>query len=667
MNSEKSSGKQFRIWLRRVIFAAIGTACWVFGLNTIPGQSFEFAINSMLVRQRGALPSPEDVAVVAMDESSYQALNLPMDRPLPRSVHAALIKRLGELGAARVVFDVIFVGRSASPEGDAALEEALSAAPVVLGVEFGSSVSAAGTKSYEVFKPDPFLARKATALATTTMNTDEGVVRYFYKPNHPLVVNYTSLSEAGAGIYTPAHREGRNLPAGSDLITFYGPARTIKTYPLYQILETEVPFPAHLIKGKVIFVGLSLRTGLGAQQKDSFQTPFGDVFGVEIHATQATNLMNGSWTRHPPMREQILLGGSLCFLVCLLAVSLKPVSALTFTALLALAWFAAALAAIHYQVFLAGASIVTIVVPILCLVNTLYHYIRTRRKQKQIEGAFACYLSPAMVTQLKRNPGLLKLGGEELVCSAIFTDIKGFTTISETLGPMRVVSMLNAYFSDVSDAVTNEGGTVIKFIGDAVFAIWGAPLAQEDHAMRAVRAALKIQSVVDEFNKRGEYPLLVTRVGVNTGKMVVGNLGSSSRFDYTAIGDSVNLAARVEGVNKYLGTTVLVTEDAYTELGINDFHFLRMGAIRVVGKEIPIKLYRLSVGAVPPEMRQVWERALDTFASRDWDAAQTAFARVKEVAPELAVASDTYLEAIRSFKEEPPTVSWQGELVMDHK
>ncbi len=655
-----------RAWTRRLLLSVIGTTAWLWGFDTIPGQNYEFAIHDMLVRLQGPLPPPEDVVVVALDEQTFRTFNLPLDRPLPRERHAKLIKRLAKLGAKRVVFDIIFAGQSSNPDWDEELAQSLKSMPVVLGVEYGLAESG-GVQMSEVIKPDPFLAMNTAALAVTAMQTESGASRYFYRSVDPSISHYSTLSEAGGGVLRPEMRQTTPLPLSSDLITFYGPARSIKTISMYQVLEEEVPIPAHLIKDKVVFVGLSMRTGLGAMQKDSFQTPFGDVFGVEIHATQAANILDEQWTRRPSIEEQKLRGGILCFLVCLLVVSLRPQMGFFFTAALAGIWFILTFLALQIQVFLAGAAIVTIAVPLLCLVNTLYWYIRTRKKQKQIEGAFACYLSPAMVTQLKQNPALLKLGGEELVCSAIFTDIKGFTTISETLGPMRVVSMLNSYFSDVSDAVTDEGGTVIKFIGDAVFALWGAPIAQPDHAQRAVRAALKIQEVVERFNERGEYPKLITRVGVNTGKMVVGNLGSSKRFDYTAIGDSVNLAARVEGVNKYLGSTVLVTQDSVTQLGQHPFMFLKMGAIRVVGKEIPVSLYRLLQEPFPEADRARWEKALSLFSARAWDDAERAFKEIMESRADLAVASQTYCDALVEFRATAPGETWQGELIMDHK
>src|SRR6185295_10317029 len=165
---------------------------------------------------------------------------------------------------------------------------------------------------------------------------------------------------------------------------------------------------------------------------------------------------------------------------------------------------------------------------------------------------FNFYLSPEMIAKIVADPSSLNLGGEEIVATALFTDVKGFTTIAESMPAPETAGLLNAYFSRITAYIFDQGGTLIKFIGDAVFAIWGAPLRMEDHALKACEAALSIA----EGQARERF---ITRIGVHTGSMLVGNLGSEQRFDYTAIGDAVNFAARLEGLNKHFGTRALVS------------------------------------------------------------------------------------------------------------
>jgi adenylate cyclase len=635
---------------------------------TAIGNQYELALHTSLVRLRGPQTPPDDVFIVAVDEASYKVLNSPMDRPLPREVYAKLITRLASLGVQRVVFDVLFLGPGANPEWDQKLAQSMSSMPVALGVQLDIR-EFMGTPFHEILKPDPLFADRAAALALVTMKLEEGVARQFFFPaGDEATTGFVTLSEAGAGILRPEQRSPLKMPTRSDLINFYGPLRTIKTFSLYQLLEEEVPIPAQLVRNKTAFVGLSMGTALGSAEKDSFLTPYGELFGVEIHATQAANLLDHSWLHRASVEWERSVGGVLCLLLTLLVLSLRPQWGFLTTIGVAVAWFGAAYAALDVQLFLGGGAIATIAVPICFLTSTLYWYLRTRRRQKQIESAFGYYLSPAILRQLKKDPSLLKLGGEELVCSAMFTDIAGFTSISEQLGALKVVAMLNDYFTEVSQAVLDEEGTVIKFIGDAVFALWGAPVHQDDHAARAVRAALRIQQVVDRFNAEGKYPKLLTRVGVNTGMMVAGNLGSKKRFDYTAISDAVNLASRVEGVNKYLGSTVLVTEDTLAQIaGYSEFLPLRMGAIRVVGKEIPVALYRILLEPIDGSVRLGWEQALAAFAERRWDDSEGLFHSIAEKSSDLSKACETYLEAVAEFRMTAPTERWQGELIMDHK
>ena len=671
LNKRKPSRARRLLFCLRLATAFIGTVGWLWFSTSITGQEYEFALHDALVRLRGPITPPSNVIIVALDEASYDALRLPMDRPIPRAYHAKLLKRLAELGATRVVFDIVFAGQSASPEGDAALADSVSKLPVFLGVDHGVSVEeGSGRVIHELIKPDPFLSTPAAGLALVGLQLEDGVARHFFQNQDENLSDFVTLSEAGAGIKTAQQRSEHQLPRSGDLINFYGKSHSIPTISLYQVLEEEVPIPQKLIKDKIVYVGLALRTGLGVTQKDQFQTPFGDIFGVEIHATQAANLIEGNWIHGPGSDLESVLGSLVVFALLMLLLRLKPQWGITLLVVIIVGWYIAAFIGLKFNIFLAGGSAVTAIMPLAVIISATYWYLRTHKRSVEIERAFSLYLAPSMVTQLKRNPSLLKLGGEEIYASAIFTDIAGFTGISENLGPTRVTAMLNAYFTEVSQAILDEDGTLIKFIGDAVFAIWGAPLPQVDHAARACRAAMRIQEAVDKFNTKGEFPSLITRVGVHTGKMVVGNLGSNKRFDFTAIGDAVNLSSRVEGVNKYLGTTVLATEDALEATKVTggfSANTLRMGAIKVLGREVPVSLFRLSATEVNADLAQSWGKAIASFTSRRWDLAKDLFQQSQTLDPNLKIASDLYLSNLDHFIKEAPGDSWQGELSMEHK
>lgn len=653
-------------WSWHILVALISTLAWLVFSATTSGEGYEFMLHDELVRTRGPRPPPEDIVVIALDEASYDALGLPMDRTIPRSIYAKLIRRLGELGAKRVVMDVVFAGPGASPEGDAEFAAALKTVPVVLGTDHGEYTDN-GTVFHELIKPYGPFAAASHKLALVGLSLDSAMLaRSMYIEKGSYLEGLPTLSEAGAGLDPNNPSDALKLPAPSDLINYYGPSRTIKTLSLYQVLEEEVPIPAVHIRNKVVYVGLVLRTALGANQKDRFATPFGDIFGVEIHATKAANLINRDWIRRPSKTNERIVGSFLVFISCFLIMLLRPIHAGISAVVLAVLWLILSYALLNATFFLTGGSGVLAAVPLAFLVNTTGSYLITLHRQKQIERAFSHYVSPQMVQQLRRNPELLKLGGQEVIATALFTDIAGFTNMSERLGAMKVTQMLNAYFSEVSDVIMDEGGTVIKFIGDAVFAVWGAPVPTIDHADRASKAALKLQRAIENFNSRGKFPRLSTRIGLNTGSMMVGNLGSNRRFDFTAIGDAVNLAARVEGVNKYLGTTLLVTENTKKECEAAAGTYVSMGKITVAGKNIPIELFSAFDPPLQPELLSQWQLALDLFQGAHWDDSRSQFVAVKESACPLSAAADTYIEAIEELRLSR-NETWAGELILKEK
>jgi len=260
-------------------------------------------------------------------------------------------------------------------------------------------------------------------------------------------------------------------------------------------------------------------------------------------------------------------------------------------------------------VFLAGAATVIGILPAIVLVSALVSYVSARRAELSLRSAFSLYVSPDMVPKLQQEGGALKLGGEKMWLTAIFTDIADFTSISEDMPAERTSEMLNAYFTEVMEVVFKNQGTLLKFIGDAIFAIWGAPIKIQNHAELALQTALAIQREVEKFNASQRFPALKTRVGVHTGPMLVGNLGSSRRFDYTAIGDSVNLASRIEGLNKYFGTTILFSEATRKDAG-GFAGAVSIASVRVKGRKEAVQLYTMFDPPLPADSLAEWNGAL---------------------------------------------------------
>jgi adenylate cyclase len=302
------------------------------------------------------------------------------------------------------------------------------------------------------------------------------------------------------------------------------------------------------------------------------------------------------------------------------------------------------------------------------LALTFIQFLTTEREKGFIRNAFSHYLSEDVIKDIVGNPDKLKLGGELRHMTAMFTDIKGFSTISEKLSPEALVHLLNEYLTGMSDLVLDLGGTIDKYEGDAIISFFGAPLDLPDHALKACQAAIRMKKAESALNLRfldqGLAPSnLLTRIGINSGDMVVGNMGTIKKMNYTIMGDSVNLAARLEGVNKQYGTWLCISEDTMNEAK-SGIEVRRLDRIRVVGKSQPIKIFELidEKGMLDQQRIEIiglYEAALTIYESRKWDEADAAFKKVLAMDPEDG-PSKTYLERIAKYQKTPPPDDWDG-------
>ncbi len=302
------------------------------------------------------------------------------------------------------------------------------------------------------------------------------------------------------------------------------------------------------------------------------------------------------------------------------------------------------------------------------LALTAIQFLKTEREKGFIRNAFSHYLSEEVIKTIVGDPNKLKLGGELRQMTAVFTDIKGFSTISEKLGPEALVHLLNEYLTGMSDLILDLGGTIDKYEGDAIISFFGAPLNLPRHALMACQAAVRMKAKEAELNARfletGIAPsMLLTRVGINTGDMVVGNMGTIKKMNYTIMGDSVNLAARLEGVNKQYGTWICLSESTKNEAG-DGIIVRKLDRIRVVGKSQPIRIFELiaekgGLSARRAEVLGLFEEALGLFESRDWNGAAGTLKRVLALDPEDG-PSAVYLDRIAKYKKSPPPPDWDG-------
>ncbi len=332
--------------------------------------------------------------------------------------------------------------------------------------------------------------------------------------------------------------------------------------------------------------------------------------------------------------------------------------------------------AINVRAFFEQFSSILVIIPL--VVFLFYTLVEKRREiaereKRKVRGAFQQYVSASVIEEIMKHPEKLKLGGEKKNVTVFFSDIRGFTSISEKLSPEELVKLLNEYLSAMTDIIMKNGGLVDKYMGDAIMAFWGAPIDDPDHAKKCCEASLEMKEKLTELQKKwtkeGKPPLNMG-IGINTGDVVVGNMGSEQRFDYTVMGDNVNLGSRLEGVNKEYGTTIIISQFTYEKIKDHDFVIRELDMIKVKGKNEPIKIYGMAgkKGAVDKEMLKSIEhfnKGLQLYRQRKFKEAVKEFNSAVKINDDPA--SKMYVERCEAFRKSPPPKDWDGVFVMKHK
>ena len=629
-----------------------------------PAEGLERIGLDLLFLARGKRTPPPEVCVVALDEASYAPLELESREYWPRGLHGRLIETLNREGATAIAFDILFEDPG-DPEQDMQLLWALEDAGNVVLAWTIDQVEDPLFRSAKRREPwQPFAEAAVLGQANLPRDRDETIRSAWPAPD-----GYPGLALAA---YEVATGDRSLRDSDTRLIDYYGPARTIKTVSLYQALDPEQYLPEGFFRDKVVFVGLSEVAASGKAAKDAFPTPFTGArgqttYGVEIHATLAANLLEQREIRLPSVAVETLLLLALPVVALLIFIWLGPLyGALALVALAAAPWAVGYLGFSREQLWLPTVIPSAIQLPLAYTVSVVWYYLTTVRERERVKRAFSRYLSPETAQLVSEDPTALNLGGEEIVATAMFTDIAGFTSVAESMTAEETAAMLNSYFSEATGHVFDTGGTLVKFIGDAVFAIWGAPIRVGDHAERACRTALALarMDLAHGEDEDGDDPAkrLRTRIGVHTGPMLVGNLGSAQRFDYTAIGDAVNLASRIEGINKMFGTRAIVSGDTLDEAG-GGVLTRRLGRVRLVGRAEPVTLHEL----VATTEEGKTSLSLERFEAALVDYEDGAFARAAEgfrEARELAGGSDGpalfYVKLCERLEREGVDPSWDG-------
>lgn len=664
------------------------------------------------------------VDALARDGAKVIGFDISFSEPDENS-ELALVRRMSRtvdtLGIQDRRLTAFLSERERTADNDRTLAQAIkaSSAPVVLGYFFHMSQDDLGYRleSTEIEQRLARIADSTYPMVTYQRGTDEAAVPFIkaYAPEP----NLESLSEAAASsgyfsvtsdpdgvvrwmplvvrsgeeLFPPLsvlcawHQLGRPPlalkagPRGVDgiqmgdrliptdehgrlLVNYLGPPKTFPYVSATDILAGRHDKDA--FRGRIVLVGA---TAIGTHDLRSTPVTAAVYPGVEIHATVIDNILTGAflakpeWSRMYDLLAIVVLGAA----VGLVLPRLHAVSGLLFaTGLFALYILVARWLFVYQNIWLG------VVYPLLALsVNyialTVYSYVSEERQRRQIKQTFRQYVAPTVVEEILKDPSQLKLGGEEKVLTVLFSDLEGFTTHSERYAPHEVGDMLSEYYDRMTERVFASEGTLKEYVGDELMAIWGAPIAQADHAARACAAALGMREAREvlgsEWTKIGR-PRLRARTGINSGPMLVGNLGSSYRFAYGVLGDHVNLASRLEGLNRVYGTEIIIGENT-ADLVNGAFVLRELDMVRVKGRHQAVRVYELlatSGTTLPPqqdEALRLYAAGLQAYRKQLWGDARELFQQCGALWPGDG-PSRTMGERCEAYRAAPPPEEWDG-------
>ena len=500
---------------------------------------------------------------------------------------------------------------------------------------------------------------------------DLEVCRAFLTPGPPPMIY--ALPEKHSGtvegiqmgkIYIPTSQQA-NL-----LLNYYGPTRSFPQYSISELIQGRVP-PERL-RDKIVLIGFT-----GAIYQDVHSTPFqAETYpGVEVHATSIENILQQDFITRPAwllVLELILMLG-LGFGLGFILQRTRPLEAVI-SVLISLA----GILLLGYSVFLWKRLWFNLSFPVLLIVLdyllvTTYRYALEERKEREIKNAFQHYVTPAVVDQMLETIDSLKLGGERRIMSVLFADIRDFTGISEKMAPELLVQFLNEFFTMMTRTVLESEGTVDKYMGDNIMAFFGAPIVQPDHAVRSCKTALdmltRLQALQGNWQSQGVPPIRIG-VGINSGEMSVGNMGSEELFDYTIMGDNVNLGSRLEGANKQYGTSIIISQFTYELIQFEPFILRELDSVLVKGKTAPVRIYELlgfgEADSQTEKFISTFERGVDAYRSRKWSQALFFFHSALAIRPDDP-PSEIFVTRCEEFAQHPPPEDWDGVFTMHTK
>jgi adenylate cyclase len=686
--------------------------------------SLEHDLLDYRFKMRGSLDiSDSPIVILAIDDQSDEST--PARWPWPREYFAHVIENLIEAEVKAIGIDVIFEQADFNPGGaqsDQTFADVLAQHDNI--VLAGKLVVPPGRADIITLVP-PYTLFTETGVSWGLVSFDldeDGFYRRYLVGQAYNDSIYGSFAVELLKIYKDLDPETMvedyedhfqvgpysipKINSYSSIINYVGPSGSFPRYSFDSVLDDvdfdliidydldsfddpgdeELGLPPGLLasgklKDKIVLIGSTV-----VEHHDDFPTPFLQTrdeeghlvqsltYGVEIHANMLQMILSENYLYSFPYVWEILLLVVLSAVVFIITRYLPTFAGVFVTILLLILYFISA-----FILFGQWNTIIQISTPILVIFltfggHTIYRYVLSQHEKKMITGAFSHYVPAKVVDQILADPDKLSLGGDERVVTVMFTDVAGFTTISEKLSPSELVKLLNEYLTEMTEIVLAHDGIIDKYEGDAIMAEYGVPVPYDNHAFMACKSAVEMQKKLRKLREKWKNegrPELRARIGINTGEVIVGNMGSRDVFDYTVMGDSVNLGSRLEGANKFYGTDIMISEFTH-DFVKDEFYTRELDLIKVKGKDEPIKVFQLitykkdKVSEDFLKMLDIYNNGIQHYKAQEWNEAIDCFESCLNIVPDDPPSVE-YRSRCIEYKFNSPGPDWDGITVMTEK
>lgn len=590
---------------------------------TTPIERVELTARDLVMRIRGKQEPSPDIVIVAIDDFSFNWTGFQW--PWPRSYYAEIIDQINKGGGKVVGVDIVLFEQDKDPANDEALARSLAAVPSSAAVVQLYSTTVDGQTVYTYSQPiTPFRAVLDGSGISTVKRDEDAIVRSVqaFESYNGRNINHWAFEIASLylGVDKPTDQTDISLQFNSQtvplhskemLVNFTGPSGTYTTYSAANVHDgVTLEEDPDAFRGKIVLIGATTLT-----LQDIYPTPFSaqtPTAGVEIVANTIDTILNGAYLRETPPWLTLVITIIAALLAALISNIKRPTVTLITMGVIMLGYLIAGLIIFIRQRLFIPAVAPEIMLFLGVILPTLEHAVSQELEKRRVRNLFSRFISPEMVDQMMNTQDLNSLNKRSDV-SIIFSDIRGFTTLSEKLAPEDVVALLNPYLEAMSEVIYKHGGTVDKYEGDAIIAFFGEPVHYPDHALRALRASLDMRIALEKLRhqwaKEGRPSQIEMGIGVNSGEVFVGMVGSSQRINYTVIGDNANLASRLQDLTKTYAWPILISESTYQSVK-DEFDTEFADAVTVKGKTQPVNVYKVigRKGAEESEKLQSWQK-----------------------------------------------------------